>query len=75
LFTIRLKHEPVGVSRGYTEWNINATQVLLSAAKNAKHPKRLVFASLQYMVTLKLYQPTSRFIRNRFLLTDYQAGS
>lgn len=31
--------------RAYTERNINATQVLLSAAKNAKHLKRLVFAS------------------------------
>ncbi|ACC80998.1 NAD-dependent epimerase/dehydratase family protein [Nostoc punctiforme] len=31
--------------RGYTERNINATQVLLEAAKDAKHLKRLVFAS------------------------------
>ena len=31
--------------RAYTERNINATQVLLSAAKDAKHLKRLVFAS------------------------------
>lgn len=31
--------------RAYTERNINATQVLLEAAKDAKHLKRLVFAS------------------------------
>jgi nucleoside-diphosphate-sugar epimerase len=31
--------------RGYTERNINATQVLLEAAKDAKDLKRLVFAS------------------------------
>jgi nucleoside-diphosphate-sugar epimerase len=31
--------------RNYTERNINATQVLLEAAKNAPHLKRLVFAS------------------------------
>ena len=31
--------------RAYTEWNINATQVLLEAAKDAKHLKQLVFAS------------------------------
>jgi len=31
--------------RVYTEQNINATQVLLEAAKDAKHLKRLVFAS------------------------------
>jgi nucleoside-diphosphate-sugar epimerase len=31
--------------RAYTERNINATQVLLEAAKNAKSLKRLVFAS------------------------------
>jgi nucleoside-diphosphate-sugar epimerase len=31
--------------RGYTERNINATQVLLEAAKDSKHLKRLVFAS------------------------------
>jgi nucleoside-diphosphate-sugar epimerase len=31
--------------RAYTERNINATQVLLEAAKNAKKLKRLVFAS------------------------------
>lgn len=31
--------------RGYTERNINATQVLLEAAKDAKHLKRLVYAS------------------------------
>ncbi|QLE51740.1 NAD-dependent epimerase/dehydratase family protein [Nostoc sp. C057] len=31
--------------RGYTERNINATQVLLEAAKDAKQLKRLVFAS------------------------------
>lgn len=31
--------------RNYTEKNINATQVLLEAAKNAKSLKRLVFAS------------------------------
>ncbi|MBD2773237.1 NAD-dependent epimerase/dehydratase family protein [Iningainema tapete] len=31
--------------RVYTERNINATQVLLEAAKDAKHLKRLVFAS------------------------------
>ncbi len=31
--------------RGYTERNINATQVLLEATKDAKHLKRLVFAS------------------------------
>ncbi|ARV62587.1 UDP-glucose 4-epimerase [Nostocales cyanobacterium HT-58-2] len=31
--------------RAYTERNINATQVLLEAAKNAKNLKRLVFAS------------------------------
>jgi UDP-glucose 4-epimerase len=31
--------------RDYTERNINATQVLLEAAKNAKNLKRLVFAS------------------------------
>ena len=31
--------------RAYTERNINATQVLLEAAKNAKHLKRFVFAS------------------------------
>jgi nucleoside-diphosphate-sugar epimerase len=31
--------------RGYTERNINATQVLLEAAKDAKNLKRLVFAS------------------------------
>lgn len=31
--------------RSYTERNINATQVLLEAAKDAKHLKRLVFAS------------------------------
>ncbi|WP_071192569.1 NAD-dependent epimerase/dehydratase family protein [Trichormus sp. NMC-1] len=31
--------------RSYTERNINATQVLLEAAKDAQHLKRLVFAS------------------------------
>lgn len=31
--------------RAYTERNINATQVLLEAAKDAQHLKRLVFAS------------------------------
>jgi nucleoside-diphosphate-sugar epimerase len=31
--------------RAYTERNINATQVLLEAAKDSKHLKRLVFAS------------------------------
>jgi UDP-glucose 4-epimerase len=31
--------------RNYTERNINATQVLLEAAKDAKHLQRLVFAS------------------------------
>jgi nucleoside-diphosphate-sugar epimerase len=31
--------------RSYTERNISATQILLEAAKNAKHLKRLVFAS------------------------------
>ena len=31
--------------RAYTERNINATQVLLEAAKDAKHLRRLVFAS------------------------------
>ncbi|MBD2302456.1 MULTISPECIES: NAD-dependent epimerase/dehydratase family protein [Nostocales] len=31
--------------RAYTERNINSTQVLLEAAKDAKHLKRLVFAS------------------------------
>src|SRR6478672_2978046 len=31
--------------RSYTERNINATQVILEAAKDAKHLKRLVFAS------------------------------
>lgn len=31
--------------RAYTERNINATQILLEAAKDAKHLKRLVFAS------------------------------
>ncbi|MDZ7963467.1 MAG: GDP-mannose 4,6-dehydratase [Nostoc sp. DedSLP03] len=31
--------------RGYTERNVNATQVLLEAAKDAKDLKRLVFAS------------------------------
>ena len=31
--------------RAYTERNINATQALLESAKNAKHLKRLVFAS------------------------------
>ncbi|MFW9261112.1 NAD-dependent epimerase/dehydratase family protein [Nostoc sp. CALU 546] len=31
--------------RDYTERNVNATQVLLEAAKDAKHLKRLVFAS------------------------------
>ena len=31
--------------RAYTERNINATQVLLEAAKDAKHLKKLVFAS------------------------------
>ena len=31
--------------RAYTERNINATQVLLEAAKDAKHLQRLVFAS------------------------------
>jgi nucleoside-diphosphate-sugar epimerase len=31
--------------RAYTERNINATQVMLEAAKDAKHLKRLVFAS------------------------------
>ncbi|MBR8834060.1 MAG: NAD-dependent epimerase/dehydratase family protein [Stigonema ocellatum SAG 48.90 = DSM 106950] len=31
--------------RAYTERNINATQVLLEAAKDAKHLKRLVYAS------------------------------
>jgi nucleoside-diphosphate-sugar epimerase len=31
--------------RAYTERNINATQVLLEAAKDAKHLKRFVFAS------------------------------
>jgi len=31
--------------RSYTERNINATQVLLEAAKDSKHLKRLVFAS------------------------------
>ncbi|MDF5733798.1 MAG: NAD-dependent epimerase/dehydratase family protein, partial [Rhizonema sp. PD38] len=31
--------------RSYTERNINATQILLEAAKDAQHLKRLVFAS------------------------------
>ncbi len=31
--------------RAYTERNINATQILLEAAKDARHLKRLVFAS------------------------------
>ncbi|NJL38449.1 MAG: NAD-dependent epimerase/dehydratase family protein [Leptolyngbyaceae cyanobacterium SM1_4_3] len=34
-----------GGFRAYTERNINATQIILEAAKDAKHLKRLVFAS------------------------------
>jgi len=61
-FTIRpLKQgtSQVRAFRAYTEWNINATQ-FCSAAKNAKHLKRLVFASTSWYRNLN--QPTSRFI-------------
>lgn len=48
--------------RAYTERNINATQVLLEAAKNAPHLKRLVYASTSSVYgnaeTLPTYETT-----------------
>ena len=48
--------------RAYTERNINSTQVLLEAAKTAKHLKRLVFASTSSVYgnaeTLPTYEST-----------------
>jgi len=55
--------------RAYTERN-NATPVLLSAAKERKHLKRLVFASTSSVYDAgELYQP-GLVRRNRFLARD-----
>lgn len=48
--------------RAYTERNINATQVLLEAAKDAKHLKRLVFASTSSVYGNAETMPTSETI-------------
>lgn len=48
--------------RTYTERNINATQVLLEAAKNAKKLKRLVFASTSSVYGDAESLPTSELI-------------
>lgn len=48
--------------RAYTERNINATQILLEAAKDAKHLKRLVYASTSSVYGNAETLPTSESI-------------
>jgi UDP-glucose 4-epimerase len=51
-----------GGFRAYTERNINATQILLEAAKDAKQLKRLVFASTSSVYGNAETLPTSELI-------------